>query len=514
MHFHYQAQMTFYSEEIAAYSSLSDGSWLVPTIWEYEYLPGKYKKASKAPASTNKSITVRKKNKITSSSVVSDNVFIQSEGTLLVNGDITISNGGSGTDFVNEGTLIVTGKFELQGKMENKAGSLVELTGTSDQNIPGGTYAKLKLSNRGTKKLKSDISVNESLQLNSSILTTGSFTVTLSSSANIIGETGAYHILGKVKTIRSLSNNVDNFGGLGAEIDATANNEDLGNVTIIRTTGSPVVVGNSTSLSRTWSIEPEFQPKKDVKLTLNWNEADEDIPFDLAKMQVWKSIDKGKTWMTVGTVQAAAGRKITVVTPSFSDWTVSDQMNTLPVKFKSFTGAEQNNNAVSLNWTTTEELNNAGFEVQKSLDGKEFVKIGYVEGEGNSKTLSSYEFIDQNFTSKAYYRLKQIDFNGESDYSEMIFIDKKIASTSVQKSFTIYPNPVIDHVKIGSTLQDVSSIEVVVHNAKGKQVMNSEGSLDEVNGELENLINSWEPDIYIVDIKSQGKTERLKMIKK
>jgi hypothetical protein len=457
---------------------------------------------------------VRKKNKIISTSVVANNVTIQSEGILVINGDLTIGKGSPGSDFSNEGTLIVTGKFELQGKMENKEGSLVELSGTAEQIIPEGNYSKLKVSNKGNKKLNGDITITQSLQLNSSALNTSNYTVNLSSSANILGEDGTNHIIGKVKTIRALSNSIEDFGGIGATIDATANLENLGDVTIIRTTGTPVVVENSTSLSRTWSIEPQFQPKKDVKLTLDWDEIDEDIPFDLTKMQVWKSTDKGKNWMAVGAVQAAAGRKITVVTPSFSIWTVSDQMNTLPVKFKSFTGTEQSNNTVILNWATYEELNNAGFEIQRSLDGKTFEKLGYIEGEGTSSHINNYEFTDQNFTSKAYYRLKQIDFNGESDYSEIVFVDKKITGGTVEKSFNIYPNPVIDHVSIGSSLPDLSTIEVIIHNSKGKQMLNTSGSLDEVNGELESSIFSWEADIYIIDIRCKGKTERLKMIKR
>ncbi|MDX1920177.1 MAG: T9SS type A sorting domain-containing protein, partial [Candidatus Caenarcaniphilales bacterium] len=203
----------------------------------------------------------------------------------------------------------------------------------------------------------------------------------------------------------------------------------------------------------------------------------------------------------------------TVKTGSFSDWTASDANNMLPVKFRTFTAKENIDGSASIKWITSEEINNEGFEVEKSSDGKSFEKIGFVNGSGNATSDKSYEFSDNMFTSKAYYRLRQVDFNGESEYSAIIHLDKK--GMSAQKPFAVSPNPMKDHATISSTIPDISgkSIEVVIFSAKGKEMMRKSGTLDEINEELNNAVAPWDEGIYIIDIRFNGKVERLKILK-
>ncbi|MEJ2614908.1 MAG: hypothetical protein P8Z35_08120 [Ignavibacteriaceae bacterium] len=111
----------------------------------------------------------------------------------------------------------------------------------------------------------------------------------------------------------------------------------------------------------------------------------------------------------------------------------------LPVELTSFSGSV-NNFAVDLNWTTKTELNNHGFQIERATDDRKFVKVGFVEGNGTTTEPHSYSFRDKNITvgTKFLYRLKQIDNNGQFEYS------KEIEITLVPKQYTLYqnyPNP-------------------------------------------------------------------------
>ena len=125
----------------------------------------------------------------------------------------------------------------------------------------------------------------------------------------------------------------------------------------------------------------------------------------------------------------------------------------LPVKFISFNGLKNEDGSTTLNWSTSSEINNKGFEVEASSNGKEFTTIGFVEGMGNSNAINRYEY--QVFENRVtYFRLKQIDFDGQSNYSEIISV--KGADEEIQFS----PNPFSDKIQI-STKQEINLIEVI-----------------------------------------------------
>jgi len=124
---------------------------------------------------------------------------------------------------------------------------------------------------------------------------------------------------------------------------------------------------------------------------------------------------------------------------------VSNQQ--LPVSLSKFTAAA-NANEATLNWTTATEENNEGFEIQRSIDGQNFDVIAYVPGAGNSINEINYEYIDNNVaglaTSKLYYRLKQIDFNGEYSFSSTRVIDLNKS----EAQFKWFPNPANNQIVI------------------------------------------------------------------
>lgn len=117
--------------------------------------------------------------------------------------------------------------------------------------------------------------------------------------------------------------------------------------------------------------------------------------------------------------------------------TFSD-LSVLPVRLISFEGKVNAAGLAELHWKTAEETSNLGFEIQKSLDGKNWKLLGWVDGAVDSKTIKSYQFVDQEFVTISYYRLRQVDTDDSYTYSKIICI---IPEKESLDRFYVYPNP-------------------------------------------------------------------------
>src|SRR5688572_12495014 len=108
----------------------------------------------------------------------------------------------------------------------------------------------------------------------------------------------------------------------------------------------------------------------------------------------------------------------------------------LPVELVSFKGSATAE-GIALNWETATEKNNAYFSIQYSTDGRNFESVGYVDGKGTSTTANAYFFTHKDAKpGKAYYRLKQVDFDNTYAYSKIIVVDAKEKATLPLK---VYP---------------------------------------------------------------------------
>ncbi|WP_139281045.1 hypothetical protein [Reichenbachiella agariperforans] len=133
----------------------------------------------------------------------------------------------------------------------------------------------------------------------------------------------------------------------------------------------------------------------------------------------------------------------------------------LPVSWVSFTASLYNDEKdVLLKWLTASEISNDGFYVEKSTDGQNFDEIGFVKGHGNINSVSSYQFVDFEFGSSAYYRLKQVDFDGKYDFSRTVHTIKSRAETPL-KHLNIYPNPSSQEIVIDGLPEGLYSVLLV-----------------------------------------------------
>ncbi|KAA3436099.1 YDG domain-containing protein [Rufibacter hautae] len=141
----------------------------------------------------------------------------------------------------------------------------------------------------------------------------------------------------------------------------------------------------------------------------------------------------------------------------------------LPVTLISFTAKAQKE-GVLLNWTTATEKDNDFFQVERSADGKNFSAIGQVKGNGTSNVRVDYNFLDgKALSGTAYYRLKQVDYDGKFEYSKTLAVQTK-AVAATQVMVKAYPNPTPDAVNLDLTQAASSEVKVGVFALDGRLV--------------------------------------------
>lgn len=183
----------------------------------------------------------------------------------------------------------------------------------------------------------------------------------------------------------------------------------------------------------------------------------------------------------------------------------------LPVELTSFT-ASLEKEGVQLMWTTATELNNHGFEIQRSADKSEFTTIGFVKGQGSTNQTQHYTFIDRSaFEGKYYYRLKQIDFSGVYNFSDVIEVDvRSIDNFTLEQN---YPNPFNPSTLIGYVLKEKSSVRLSVHNIIGEELAvlineTQDKGYHSVNFNAQNLPSG----VYLYKLQAGDFTAMKKMI--
>ena len=141
----------------------------------------------------------------------------------------------------------------------------------------------------------------------------------------------------------------------------------------------------------------------------------------------------------------------------------------LPVELVYFAG-NLNGNKIELRWRTETEVNNYGFDIERSKDKSDWLTIGFAEGHGNSNSPKQYNFTDADIglSGNYYFRLKQIDNDGTYEYSDVVSVE-----VGVPNNFYLsqnYPNPFNPETRIDFTLPEKQFVSLRIYNTLGELV--------------------------------------------
>lgn len=175
----------------------------------------------------------------------------------------------------------------------------------------------------------------------------------------------------------------------------------------------------------------------------------------------------------------------------------------LPVELMYFEAFENNDQAISLKWATATETNNSHFILERATDGTHFEELDIIEGQGNSAYTQYYSYLDENpFRGVNYYRLKQVDLDGNFEYFETI----SVTSSLVKEEISIFPNPASEKINIQITGSFSENPALVIFDSSGKAVNVSQLTVDNsTNIDTSIDLNHLKNGIYFMNIIDNGK---------
>ena len=194
---------------------------------------------------------------------------------------------------------------------------------------------------------------------------------------------------------------------------------------------------------------------------------------------------------------------------------ISSSTTTTPVKLVSLKATKINED-ILVNWTTASEVNNRGFNVERSVDGKTFEFIGFVKGSGNSSVTRNYTLQDANAfattgVNKLYYRLKQLDNNGKFEYSQVVTVQN---DNDLTAEIVTYPNPFSDKLSIEIKGAKAGNASIQVMDISGRLIMSFDKTILDGNQTL--TLDGLAPlsqGVYFVRVSASGLNHVTKLIK-
>jgi len=171
----------------------------------------------------------------------------------------------------------------------------------------------------------------------------------------------------------------------------------------------------------------------------------------------------------------------------------------VPIILLSFKGEKQG--AINkLEWTTSTEINNAGFELQRSADGTSFSQLAYVASKainGNSNSQLAYSINDvKPLLGNGYYRLKQVDKDGKSSHSSIVLL-KGSKPTSLAIS-SVYPNPSVKELNMVLLSPIADDVKIVVTDITGKILLQKAVTVAQGDNKVQLNVQSLSQGTYIV----------------
>lgn len=349
-----------------------------------------------------------------------------SNGAAIAN--LTINNGG--VLRLNGAAAVFTSISGSRDAFNLNSGSEVDYAGASTQFIHPFTYAKLTSSGGGSKNMIANITVNEGLNLQSGNIVAYGFTLTLgpsgtvqASSSDSYVETNSSGVFQRtVNTTQSIfpvGNTTYNPAWLTRSASSGIYNMRVMDMVLSEgLTGTPIL---QEVVNRTWDVTTDGAVGN-LTLQVQWNASDQLNGFNTGSCFVAHYKPTGWDLDVPGNASGqnpySRSRSDIMILSAF---TVGSG-NALPIELAHFR-AVRVDNSTHLSWRTLSEINNEYFSIERSGDGKSFLEIGMESGAGFSLHPLDYEHFDHNpLYGTNYYRLRQVDYDGNYTYSPTVSV--------------------------------------------------------------------------------------------
>lgn len=186
----------------------------------------------------------------------------------------------------------------------------------------------------------------------------------------------------------------------------------------------------------------------------------------------------------------------------------------LPVECTDFAAAVKDDNSVELYWTTAQELNNSGFELQRSLDGRRFEPIAWIDGAGTTPEPQKYTYVDRRTSGleEAYYRLRQVDFDGTSAFAcTVVAVNfRHTGAGPVQ----VFPNPASKQIQVRWYGAKSGSTLIRLFDQSGRLLLDQQWNTLEGTNQRTLPIADLPKGIYELQlVDANGNTQGVRLVK-
>lgn len=184
----------------------------------------------------------------------------------------------------------------------------------------------------------------------------------------------------------------------------------------------------------------------------------------------------------------------------------------LPIELVSISAEGVDNQYIAVNWTTAVEIDNAGFEVMRSTDGRDFERIGWVEGKGTTTENVDYVYNDVNVQPNViyYYKLNQVDFDGANKETQMV--SASISADEVIVIGDFIPNPTLDNTHLVITSPISQELKLTVYNTLGQVVLFTEQEMLPGKNRVDLSMGGVADGTYHAVLMIDGKVHNKKLV--
>ncbi len=429
--------------------------------------------------------------------------------------------------WINEvnSSLIVERDLLNTGKLVASAtGNIVEYNGNNSQAIKGpndGTYYNITVDKQGSDlPLASNVSATE-LTLIERDIVLGNYNLTMKDNGLTTGGSSSSYVQadGSGAMVKEFSDTGSFTFPVGDGTNYSPFTFELNSATFFGGDGVAVNITDgkhpnmSTAdyITRYWTMT--WSGLLSMNFNVNYTYVSADIVGSETGMtsQIWD----GSTWASHEAVDDAANIFYTAVGisepfPGVLAFTGGTGIP-LPIELISF-DAEINGEMVDVTWATAFEINNDHFVVERSVDGYSFYPLTIVKGYGNSYTNQNYGITDEHpHEGVSYYRLLQVDIDGQSSYSDIVSVTfLKIAYTKVK----VYPNPVVEgRFFVSIWGQQDNKMKISILDFLGREVYSKNVKITSENF-MEDIIigNSLPSGLYYVVLSGESVLFQKKII--